>query len=250
MHELKGPLHHRPRGAEQVRCAVWWSPPADDVAAGAALLDDGERARCATLARAADRARFVAARLLARRAVAAELGCDPRTVRLTARCVICGGAHGKPRVAGAGGDLDLSIAHSGRHVVVAVAHGCRVGVDVERTGPFEDLVDAPAGVLDCAERAALVALPAAERRTAFFAYWVRKEALLKATGHGLAIAPAAVRVTPPGDPPAVVSGPPGAAGGRVLLHDLDAGPGYAACLALLGDAAAIAANPCVVEVRA
>jgi len=218
------------------RCVVWWSSLPTDTQAAAALLDEGERARCTTYARAADRARFAGGRVLARRAVAAELGCDPLEVRLDARCTVCGGAHGRPRVLGAGeGVLDLSIAHAGERVVVAVARGWRVGVDVEPIGPFEDLTGAGAGVLGPAERAVLAALPASERATGFFRYWTRKEALLKATGQGLTLEPAALHVTAPGEPAALVAGPLPLAPERVRLRDLDAGPGYAACLALLGD---------------
>jgi 4'-phosphopantetheinyl transferase len=217
---------------------VWWSAPSHDLAADATLLDDAERARCSTYVVTADRARFVAGRALARRAVAAELSCDPREVGLTVRCATCGSAdHGKPRVSGAGGgDLDLSIAHAHRRVVVAVARGCSVGVDVERIGPYEDLAEASAGVLDREERAALLALAPDARAGAFFRYWTCKEAVLKATGYGLAIEPAALRVTPPGRPPAVVCGPPAVAPERVHLRELDAGPGYAACLALIRSA--------------
>jgi 4'-phosphopantetheinyl transferase len=218
------------------RCVVWWSSLPTDTQAAAALLDEGERARCTTYARAGDRARFAGGRVLARRAVAAQLGCDPREVELDARCTVCGGPHGRPRVLGAGdGLLDLSIAHAGERVVVAVARGCGVGVDVEPIGPFEDLTGAAAGVLAPAERTVLAALPASERATAFFRYWTRKEALLKATGQGLTLEPAALHVAPPDEPAALIGGPPPLDPARVRLRDLDGGPGYAACLALLGD---------------
>jgi len=218
------------------RCAVWWSSLPTDPQAAAALLDAGERARCATYARAADRARFAGGRALARRAVAAELGCDPHEVRLDARCAVCGEAHGRPRVLGAGdGMLDLSIAHAGERVVVAVARGAGVGVDVEPIGPFEDLTGAAAGVLAPAERAVLAALPASERAAAFFGYWTRKESLLKATGQGLTVEPATLHVAPPDEPAALIAAPRPLDPARVHLRDLDAGPGYAACLALLGD---------------
>jgi 4'-phosphopantetheinyl transferase len=218
------------------RCVVWWSSLPTDTQAAAALLDAGERARCTTYQRAADRARFVGGRVLARRAVAAELGCEPREVRLATRCTVCGGAHGRPRLLGAGdGVLDLSIAHAGERVVVAVARGCGVGVDVEPIGPFEDLTGAAAGVLAPAERTVLAALPASERAPAFFRYWTRKEALLKATGQGLTLEPAALHVAAPGEPAALIGGPLPLAPEQVRLRDLDAGPGYAACLALLGN---------------
>jgi phosphopantetheinyl transferase len=65
--------------------------------------------------------------------------------------------------------LDLSIAHAGERVVVAVARGTGVGVDVEPIGPFEDLTGAAAGVLAPAERAGLAALPVSARPPCSFA---------------------------------------------------------------------------------
>ena len=63
----------------------------------------------------------------------------------------------------------------------------------------------------------------------------RKEALLKATGDGLAVAPATITVTPPDAPPALVAwtaAPPLASAAH--LFDLDPGPGHVASLAVLG----------------
>ena len=45
----------------------------------------------------------------------------------------------------------------------------------------------------------------------FFTYWTRKEALVKATGDGVAVPLSEVVVTPPGTPPALL-GYPGRAG--------------------------------------
>jgi len=216
-----------------VWCRVWWSSPLRAVGSAGVGLDEVERRRCERLVRADDRARFVAGRLLARRAVAGELGCAPGDVRIVQRCAVCGGAHGKPRVAGHAG-LGLSIAHAGEHVVVAVARGRDVGIDVERVGPYEDLAGRDAGVLHDAERAVLAALAPAERARAFCSYWTRKEALLKASGEGLTVELATLHLTAPADAPAIVAGPPSLPPERVWMRDLDAGDGYGACVALLG----------------
>ena len=64
--------------------------------------------------------------------------------------------------------------------------------------------------------------------------WVRKEAILKATGHGLAIDPSRVEVTAPEDPARLVAwradNPPA---GPIQLTDLSAGIGYSACVAVM-----------------
>jgi 4'-phosphopantetheinyl transferase len=66
------------------------------------------------------------------------------------------------------------------------------------------------------------------------AYWTRKEALLKATGDGLRVPLRDLRVSAPDEPPRLRDwdGRPGLAE-RIVMHALEPGPGYAACLALL-----------------
>lgn len=72
-----------------------------------------------------------------------------------------------------------------------------------------------------------------------FAYWVRKEAILKATGDGLRFPMTGLHVSPPEEPPRLLgwAGRPDLID-RITLRTLDAGPGYAACLALLDQPAA------------
>ena len=66
----------------------------------------------------------------------------------------------------------------------------------------------------------------------FLRYWSRKEAALKATGDGLAVAPAAIRVSSPIRPPSVLRGrQPLRDAWPVRMHDLDAGAGHVAALA-------------------
>jgi 4'-phosphopantetheinyl transferase len=95
-------------------------------------------------------------------------------------------------------------------------------------------------MLSAAEQPAVAALPAAARGGAVLRYWTRKEALLKATGVGLAVAPAALTVTPPDAAPALVAweaAPPLDAAAH--LFDLSPGPGHIASLAILGPRLAV-----------
>ena len=175
-----------------------------------------------------------AGRVLAHRAVGVVLGVEPSAVSLHARCPVCGGAHGKPVVVGHP-EIGLSIAHAGECVGVAVAEGAQVGLDVEREIPLSDLLNPGAGVLHPLERDALAALPPG-------AAHARLPALLDAQGgraegdgrgpddrHGHAARVPAGRAA---------RGAGAMAGGgarEVRLHDLEPGPGYAACVAALTD---------------
>jgi 4'-phosphopantetheinyl transferase len=111
----------------------------------------------------------------------------PDGLRFERHCGHCGDAgHGKPRLAGRT-DLEFSISHSGELALIAVAHGRRVGADVERVRRRTDVLAIARGSLSARERHAIESLPAGEgRRAEFFRCWTRKEAYLKALGVGLA----------------------------------------------------------------
>ncbi|PZR52658.1 hypothetical protein DNL40_11150 [Xylanimonas oleitrophica] len=126
------------------------------------------------------------------------VGAEARVVR---RCVTCGEpGHGKPEVPAAlAAGWHVSLAHTATWLVVAASDGGPVGVDVEQVAavaahPVADVLLSPderaAGHLEDA---------AALTRT-----WVRKEALLKATGHGLAVPPSSVTLRAPGGDPGLL----------------------------------------------
>src|SRR5690606_22853124 len=115
-------------------------------------------------------------------------------------CRHCGGTHGKPRLPGCG--VDFSLSHSGDRVVLVLAEGTEVGVDVERESD-RDIDRLAEMVLSAPEREVLAGM--ADRRRGFHAYWSRKEALLKATGHGLAAPMTDIRVSAPDEPAAVLA---------------------------------------------
>lgn len=234
------------------QCQVWWAQPGAADPRLLELLDDEELIRHAAYLRAGDRDRFLVAHALARILACAALAstalactalacaalpADPRTIRYAAEPARRGAARRKPRFAGAAADagLELSISHSAERVVVALSRAVPIGVDVERIGT--PLVDQPLveSVLAPAELRELAALAPLQRGSAFCGYWTRKEAVLKASGDGLSVEPAQLRVSRPGAPPALLdwTGPRRPAH-AIWLHELDPGPGYAAALASIG----------------
>ncbi len=145
-----------------------------------ALLDDEERARAARLHRPADRHRFVLAHAALRLFLARCLDTHPTAVRYE------NGVHGKPRLGPGLPSLEFNLSHSGEMGMVAVARDRSVGVDVEQLRDMPDALSIAETHFSGAERAVLRSLPRAEQRGAFFRCWTRKEAVIKATGEGLA----------------------------------------------------------------
>jgi 4'-phosphopantetheinyl transferase len=179
-----------------------------------------------------DRRRFIAARATLRLLLAGYLGTRPASLRIVS------GSRGKPELAaGASSWLKFNISHSEDLAVFAIGCGRELGVDVERVRTdmdFEPLVDR---VLSEAERGALDQLAPEARRRAFYRYWTRKEAYLKALGVGLAVAPRELDVT--GDHvKALIRGQLRGlleSDSTWLLHDADLSPGYVAALAVEDD---------------
>lgn len=164
-----------------------------------ACLSDAERQRAGRYRFADGARRFSLGRAWLRHVLGAELGVPPAAVDLP-------DGPGKPRLGSSTGPC-FSLARSAELAVVAVAP-FEVGVDVEH---LDQPVD-EAAALACTggEKAALDRLPEGERVEAFLRLWTAKEAYLKATGAGLAVAPASVEVGVGTGPVAPVGAPGGA----------------------------------------
>jgi len=83
--------------------------------------------------------------------------------------------------------LQFNVSHSGDVILVALARGRELGVDVEqmRTGFAIDAV--AARFFSPNECRALAAIAPESRCEAFYSCWTRKEAYLKARGEGLSL---------------------------------------------------------------
>lgn len=165
---------------------VWRVALALEIEPPLAWLDEAERARAAAFHFAPDRRRWVAARRALRALLAAYEEREPGDLAFQVA------PGGKPRLAGSA--LPFSLSHAGPWALVALTAGPPVGVDVEPQRALPDLEALAAHTLGPREHAAWQALEPAERVSAFFRAWTRKEALLKAHGGGLAIEPVAAEV--------------------------------------------------------
>ncbi len=174
---------------------------------------------------APDRDRMLAAWALARLVLGELLGIPACEVPVLRECRRCGArGHGKPRLAGETG-WRFSLSHSGERVVVAVTELGPIGVDVE----------AGSGRIDHLAPRILEPGETAVGRSDLLRYWVRKEAVLKATGDGLAVPMTSFAVSSPGVPGRLLRWPPEPdLPIRMTLLDLDCDPGYTAAVAVIG----------------
>lgn len=144
-------------------------------------ISPDERARADRFTRPIDRRRFVVARGLLRRIVARYARVSPRALTFQY------GPYGKPQLPEERGapPLSFNLSHSGGAAIYAVAMDRHVGIDLEQLRPFQDFEPIARRRFPEADLHALLGLPADRREPAFLAYWVRNEALVKATGEGV-----------------------------------------------------------------
>ncbi len=214
-----------------IECAVRWSPPLPAEPRFLVLLDELEQGRYDNYRQDIDKRRFLTGRVLAKTVTAERLGLAVEDVKFDATCDDCGKPHGRPRVPGA--PLMLSISHSGDLIGVAATEGTPVGLDVETaTRRAEDSLMEYA--LTPTEQAAISGLPDEQRATAFFTYWTRKEAVMKATGKGLKIPLQSITFSGYDEQARLTrSSHPALDPERTRLADLKATEGYRAAVALL-----------------
>ncbi|MFC6081813.1 4'-phosphopantetheinyl transferase family protein [Sphaerisporangium aureirubrum] len=218
---------------------VWWAspqqPPADTVTG---VLSPPELERALRFHRDADRRRFLTACLLLRMAAAAHLDIAPHQVHVERRCPDCGKPHGKPHILHTPSPLYASVSHSGDRVAVALSTAGPIGVDVEQIpdAPVNELIRS---ALTPAEQDIVRSMPEQNQHAAFTRIWVVKEAVLKATGHGLRIPPRHVHVSHPYQPPALLEWPLDIPVEHLRLQALDPGVGYAGMIATIADVAPV-----------
>lgn len=177
--------------------------PAD----GAAELAPEEIERAGRFLLERDRAWFLRGRVALRRILARYAGLEPASLRFQHT------EFGKPFLVRPA-ELRFSFSHSADMALCAAALRREVGVDVERIRGGIDSLSIARDYLPAADYAALCGQPPEARQGSFFRLWTRQEAYLKARGCGLA----RVKEYEPG----------------WFITDVDAGPGYAAALAVEG----------------
>ncbi len=158
-------------------------PPDSTLAQFEPLLDPTERTRADRFRAATLRRRFVAGRGGLRTLLGTVLNSPARSIAFAY------GDHGKPRLADAHpSGVEFNLTHSHGLALCAVTIGQAIGVDLEAIRPLENAERIIGRFFSPVEQAEFLRLAEADRRSAFFRGWSRKEAFLKATGTGLSTA--------------------------------------------------------------
>lgn len=143
----------------------------------ALILDDREMARADAFRFARDRLRYISAHAQTRRILGQYLGLTANSLRIAEL------PSGKP-ILQDHPHLHFNLSHSQDIAMLGVA-GAEIGVDVELMRVISDLDDIAEYNFSKREVAEIKAASPNDRYNAFFAIWCRKEAFVKATGHGL-----------------------------------------------------------------
>lgn len=196
-----------------------------------AWLSPDEKERAARFRFARDRDAYIVARGRLRQILSGYLDRMPTGIRFTYSPAGKPGLEPGPETA----DIQFNLAHSRRRAVYAVTRNRRVGVDLEYRDARAALAIAD-GFFAPAEKAGYDRLPPEVHETAFFLWWTRKEAFLKALGSGLSIPLDQFEVSlAPGEPAALHgTGWDSAEAERWRLVDLEVERDYAGALAVEG----------------
>ena len=195
------------------------------------LLSGDERDKAMRFRRDADRDRYVASHAMVRLVLSRYVGAPPASLEFGV------GEHGKPELEqDPGFPLSFNLSHSGDLALFVISGECAVGVDIEE---IRDGMDVPAlarSVLSEAELQVLRAAPLDEQRSLFFRTWVRKEAVLKACGLGLALEPRQVAVLrdESGSDPCTATVLPAINQAKWGVRDVEISDRYAAAVAAPG----------------
>ena len=145
-------------------------------------LSEEERARAARFVRVQDQMAFTLARGGLRAVLARYVGVEPAEIQITI------GPTGKPALLcqQGGPQLRFNLSHSHGRMVISVARGREVGIDLEQVRDDRQPLKLAERFYTPAEYEWIKSRPSCDQAAQFFRLWVAKEACVKAQGTGIA----------------------------------------------------------------
>lgn len=144
----------------------------------AQLLSSDEQERASRFIFEKDQRHFTVGRGVLKQILARYLALAPPQIGLTY------GPHGKPTL-DESCQISFNLSHSHGLAVYAVSRRRKIGIDLEKVRPLEDMVNLARRFFSRAEFEAFSSLSATDQQAGFFSGWTRKEAYVKAMGNGL-----------------------------------------------------------------
>ena len=148
------------------------------------LLSPAETARARRFRQPADAADFVVVRAELRRRLGSILGRPPEATPLLDPAGRRPELGFLPQDLPVNGALSFNVSHTDGLALIAICRGARVGVDVERIVPLDD--DVTRMILSRREHDEWARLREPQRTRVVLRAWIRKEAVLKGLGLGIA----------------------------------------------------------------
>jgi 4'-phosphopantetheinyl transferase len=227
--------------------AVSWSRPAQDLALQEnelhiwlawldveaqersrlySYLSEDEISRAQRFVFPRDRDHFIVARGRLRELLGKYLHCPPKAVQFKT------GRYGKLSLLDDGDRLRFNLSHSHALALYGFCIGRELGIDTEKIRPEFVGEGIAERYFSAREQRELGELPKELRDTAFFLCWTRKEAYIKAHGHGLQIALDSFDVSlKPGEPETLRS----ADSGRWSVRSFTPAPEFVAAIIVEGE---------------
>jgi 4'-phosphopantetheinyl transferase len=147
-----------------------------------AWLSDEEQVRAARFVRPEDQTRFILAHGGLRFILGRYESVAPATLRF------CAGPTGKPALLDRQGDLAklrFNLSHSHGRMLIAVAQGHDVGIDLEQIRDTLEPLKLAERFYTAQEYESIARRPASDQALQFYRLWVAKEAFLKSQGTGI-----------------------------------------------------------------
>ncbi len=147
------------------------------------VLNESEWVRARRFLSERNRRDYVVARGQLRWLLSYYLPLAPHSIAFTV------GEHGKPRLANRRPDQGLvfNLSHTGSHLLIAVGRDSMLGVDIEAWRDISNLKGMVERCFAPAEQHYWSSLDFCSRTVAFYAFWTRKEAFVKAVGRGISL---------------------------------------------------------------
>ena len=190
------------------------------------VLDADEQAQAGKLHNPLLHKRYVEIHGRLRNVLALTLNESPEQIRIKKA------EHGKPYLADYP-EVAFNLSHTADRAMIAVARQCQLGVDIEICKPRLNLFGLVAKCFAKEEAAYWTQLPESQKTQAFYRFWTRKEAFVKATGRGIALGLNHCVIDP--ENPAGFLSVPERCGQPAAWHVLDVDLGEGICSAVVAD---------------